>query len=280
MATRSSRLAEARHRRLLEAAVRRYAPRVWGPTRHALRAWLAKALAAARAPLAQLRLEARLHEFEKEWLAEYLREAGLEAGPEELLEGLGGTLDQFSRQVARDAGFLDHDPRQAEIRRHTLAMLEDDLSEYWRSITDPERLAARLVNLKAEGLSYVEMTRAVSRQYGTEFYRAERLVRSTYNTSANAAHLQDLRGLYDYKQWLTSRDSRVRTPTKSSPFDHRSADGQVVPIDQPFLVSGERLHYPGDRSLGASAGNVINCRCTVVGVENPTGRRVYRVLLH
>jgi hypothetical protein len=34
-----------------------------------------------------------------------------------------------------------------------------------------------------------------------------------------------------------------------------------VPIDEPFIVSGEELMYPGDPS--GSAGNVINCRCAI-----------------
>lgn len=44
-------------------------------------------------------------------------------------------------------------------------------------------------------------------------------------------------------------------------------DGVTVPLEQPFITpAGSRLMYPGDRSLGALAGEVVNCRCTVVGV--------------
>lgn len=59
------------------------------------------------------------------------------------------------------------------------------------------------------------------------------------------------------KEWVTMGDSRVRP-------GHRAADSQQVPSDQPFMVAGERLMHPGDRSLGASIGNVINCRCSAV----------------
>lgn len=268
MPTRSKRLAEARHRRQIEAAVRKFAPLMWGQTRRAAARWLRRALAAVRVPLAQLKLEARLHDFEKEWLAEYLEELGSDTSVDDLIRGMGPTLDQFSRQVSRDTGFLEADPRSAQIQAHTRQILEDDLSKYWQSLTDPDLLATRLVNLKAQGLSYVEITQAVSRQYGTEFYRAERLVRSAYNSSANNAALQAIQAAgFTKKQWLTSRDSRVRRPTGKSQADHQSADGQIVPIDQPFIVSGERLMTPGDRSLGASASNIVNCRCTVLGVE-------------
>ena len=44
---------------------------------------------------------------------------------------------------------------------------------------------------------------------------------------------------------------------------HAEADGQEVKIDEPFIVDGESLMYPGD--VTGSASNVINCRCTVIG---------------
>lgn len=56
------------------------------------------------------------------------------------------------------------------------------------------------------------------------------------------------------KQWQTVGDNRVRSA-------HRIANGQKKPINQPFVVAGEKLMYPGDTSFGASIANVANCRC-------------------
>jgi uncharacterized protein with gpF-like domain len=56
------------------------------------------------------------------------------------------------------------------------------------------------------------------------------------------------------KEWITVLDNRTRTA-------HVFADGQRVDINEPFIVDGERLNFPADTSLGATAGNVINCRC-------------------
>ncbi len=42
---------------------------------------------------------------------------------------------------------------------------------------------------------------------------------------------------------------------------HADANNQVRSMDSPFTVNGEQLKYPRDRTLGASAENVINCRC-------------------
>ena len=60
-----------------------------------------------------------------------------------------------------------------------------------------------------------------------------------------------------YKMWITMMDTKVR----SFPFDHQTALFQKKKIDEPFIVSNERLMRPRDTSYGASAGNVINCRC-------------------
>lgn len=56
------------------------------------------------------------------------------------------------------------------------------------------------------------------------------------------------------KEWVTVGDDLVRP-------DHVDADGQLREINQPFIVGGERLRWPGDTGLGASIGNIINCRC-------------------
>ena len=45
---------------------------------------------------------------------------------------------------------------------------------------------------------------------------------------------------------------------------HLEADGQEVDQDEPFIVDGEELMYPRDSSMGASAGNIINCACTSI----------------
>lgn len=58
------------------------------------------------------------------------------------------------------------------------------------------------------------------------------------------------------KTWESVGDDHVREA-------HLEADGQEVPISEPFIVDGESLMFPGDTNLGASAGNVINCRCGV-----------------
>ena len=66
-----------------------------------------------------------------------------------------------------------------------------------------------------------------------------------------------LSSVYTYHTWLSERDDRVR-PT------HITADGQRVPVDEPFLVGGYRMMYPTDNSLGAGPEEIVNCRCVEI----------------
>jgi len=59
------------------------------------------------------------------------------------------------------------------------------------------------------------------------------------------------------KEWNTQGDEKVREA-------HVLADLQEVDADEPFIVDGESLMFPSDTSLGASAGNTINCRCSAM----------------
>ena len=39
-------------------------------------------------------------------------------------------------------------------------------------------------------------------------------------------------------------------------------------MDEPFIVGGEKLMFPGNKSLGASGWNLYNCRCSYVDVTD------------
>lgn len=63
------------------------------------------------------------------------------------------------------------------------------------------------------------------------------------------------------KRWRTVGDGRVRAT-------HSKAEGQTVPIDQPFSVGGSSLMYPGD-SNGALR-ETARCRCRLDFTNDPT----------
>ena len=72
-----------------------------------------------------------------------------------------------------------------------------------------------------------------------------------------AADELEKKGVIMGKRWVATHDSRTRD-------EHLEADGQIVENNKPFVVGGEELMFPGDKSLGASGWNLYNCRCTRV----------------
>lgn len=90
----------------------------------------------------------------------------------------------------------------------------------------------------------------ISRQRGALIARTETHGAANYGADGAARAT----GLDVRKEWVAASDERTRS-------SHESADGQVVPMDQPFRVGGELLMFPGDPA--GSGGNIINCRCAV-----------------
>ena len=77
---------------------------------------------------------------------------------------------------------------------------------------------------------------------------------SGFNASGMAAASSLPPDVVAGKQWIATRDSRTRP-------SHGHADGQIVAVNQPFLVGGAGAMYPGDPALPAKES--IQCRCAV-----------------
>ena len=78
-------------------------------------------------------------------------------------------------------------------------------------------------------------------------------------------------GIKVKKKWVATLDSRTRDT-------HADLDGQTVDINEPFVVDGMEIMYPGDPSC-AYPELVYNCRCSMVevyeGIDRKTVRRAY-----
>ena len=62
-------------------------------------------------------------------------------------------------------------------------------------------------------------------------------------------------GIEMTKEWLAHPGPRTRDT-------HIEAGAQdPIPLDEPFMVGGYPMMYPGDSSMGAPAGEIIQCRC-------------------
>ena len=100
-------------------------------------------------------------------------------------------------------------------------------------------------------------------------YMTERIVRTELakatNTGAMVAAASSK--ILLNKQWLSADDNRTRRIPRND-YDHLHMNGVQVGFNDKFVVPSlkivEALDFPGDPT--ASAGNVCNCRCTVVFV--------------
>jgi uncharacterized protein with gpF-like domain len=95
--------------------------------------------------------------------------------------------------------------------------------------------------------------------------RATMIARTEAIGALNSARLESFQEMAkdeggDFeKVWVaTVGDGRTRET-------HREADGQRVPLDQPFIVGGFPLMFPGDPS--GPPQEVIGCRCTMLMTE-------------
>jgi HK97 family phage portal protein len=130
--------------------------------------------------------------------------------------------------------------------------------------TTQELLAKSLGDGIAAGEGILDLQKRLDDQFdGLRDYRSERIARTESAGSMNFGSTATYKSAgVEKKEWLAVQDDRTRDA-------HAEADGQVVGIDEPFVVDGEELMYPGDPS--GSAENVINERCTILPVFEDQG---------
>ena len=103
-------------------------------------------------------------------------------------------------------------------------------------------------------------TAIIEKVDATAAFRAEALARTDLigltNGATQAVATEAFAGRDDVtKIWLSTDDDRTRE-------SHVDADGQEVPLKQPFHVGGFPLRFPGD-PVGPDE-EIINCRCTIL----------------
>lgn len=147
------------------------------------------------------------------------------------------------------------------FRRFLLAYYATQGGEFISLLTDTyiESVVKEIRKAEFEGETLIQMRNRIQRTVNSPtFYKwqALRIARTETTFAMNAAkdHVpRNPRLTYD-KVWSTAIDGRERE-------SHRIANGQIVPIDEPFQVGDHQMQRPGDRT-NASAREVINCRCS------------------
>lgn len=125
--------------------------------------------------------------------------------------------------------------------------------------TTLKKIKRQLAEGIAEGESIPKLAKRIDRLYLRQIIpnRSRVIARteiiSASNLGSRAGALAT--GLTLDHEWIATRDGRTRDA-------HASVDGQTKPITTAYSVAGEQLMFPGDSSLGASASNTVQCRCT------------------
>lgn len=142
----------------------------------------------------------------------------------------------------------------------------DDMSD---ALFDDVRDAA--LNSVREGLSYVEVANAVAERFDLGrggFGRAITIARTEVGSAYNVARFAEMKANgFTKHMWITSDDELVRDGTQPPDFfDHAQCHEETVDIGEPFSCE---LTYPMED--GGEAGNVINCRCETIPIEDDSG---------
>jgi uncharacterized protein with gpF-like domain len=174
--------------------------------------------------------------------------------------------DSANRFAARLEGLIDrarkNDEREARIRD----WIARHLGKQAQLIADTtvKRVTDRINRGLSDGLSISEIADQLRDEFpAMAATRAAMIARTEVQAAAQAGQLESARasGLALFKEWVSSGDSRVRSFADGR-FSHRQADGETVPMDEPFVMTGESLDHPG--AFGGSPGNIINCRCSAI----------------
>ena len=107
-----------------------------------------------------------------------------------------------------------------------------------------------------------KLAKEIYKQYkAIELWQARRIAQTeTMIGLADAGEVaaRSLGIRYD-KQWVISGLGNTRET-------HEIMDGVVVDMDEPFTLPDCQMMYPHDSSLGAPAGEIINCACDVLHI--------------
>lgn len=130
------------------------------------------------------------------------------------------------------------------------------------SLLIADRVATIIAVAREEGLSLTAIAKKITKEVtpiGRS--RAALIARTETHNAASYAHhqyhtiLQNSVGAKMVKRWSATNDARTRNA-------HAIANGQTVPMDEPFIVDGAEMMHAGDPNGGAR--NNVNCRCVIL----------------
>lgn len=196
-------------------------------------------------------------------------EAGLASGRSSasIARQIVGTVNRATGQ--REGGIVGLTGQQAVFVTRARAELESlDASYFQRAARDRRHdRAVRKAIETGKPLTQAEVDKIIRRYInGLMIRRGDVIARTESHRALNAGRYEAMRQTAENAgvpvsaitaKWQAIRDGRTRDT-------HRGLNGKAAPYDGAFVsASGALMRFPGDRSLGAPAGETIHCRCTL-----------------
>ena len=173
--------------------------------------------------------------------------------------------------AATEAAVLGIDPTDINMSAEPFVKaLNERARDHWAetvNLTNRDELQVVIAQGMEDGLSTKEVANQIQGHFEDVSVSRSRLISRTeivgsLNSGSNALH--KTAGI-ERKEWLATMDSRVR-PSHGDTFP-AGANRQVVSIDEPFIVGGAEMAYPGDPA--GPAKEVCDCRCAQLPVLVP-----------
>lgn len=192
---------------------------------------------------------------------------GAKAAKTQAKEIMRLAAERWGNVTAADVGVADvfnlENTRAIKYIEGRGRFFDEHYKKQGRKIMDRLRMGIR------EGMGQKEIENELAVFFRGDRARAQVIARTetvgAMNFSSNEAlELANKYGADVRSIWRTMADGHVRDGSTGEGYDHASAEGlEIIPGDEVFVVSGESLRFPCDTSLGATLGNIVNCRCVV-----------------
>lgn len=136
-------------------------------------------------------------------------------------------------------------------------LMEDDYMEVLRKYVEVDNYLKTYV--KSFSYDVIDSTKKHKNDpYYYSLDRARFMAENEVNTAINhARYIEAVNAGKTMKRWESIIDEVTRK-------DHIEVNGKYIPIGQAFHVGDSWMLFPKDTSLGASANQIVNCRCAVI----------------
>lgn len=215
------------------------------------------------------RLIVEVSEATKQGVREIIQ-AGIASGrgTNAIARDIVGTTNKVTKR--REGGVLGLTGQQGQFVANARAELEALDRNYLTRAARDRRFdkAVRKAIQTGKPLSKADIDKIISRYAdGLLIRRADVVARTEAHNALNAGRYEAIRQTaenagMDMSQavvkWQATKDGRTRD-------SHRALGGKTARYGEAFTspMTGAKMRFPGDRSLGAPASEVVHCRCTM-----------------